>query len=106
MRDVRQILGAPEWLVVADMGETKDLHGQCIQLSLHFMGKSPEFILLANSYINLVCYLRSKSATTDARLHPISRRRSVEHTNYAYSWPSSVTKTHPRLQAMSSSSCW
>ncbi|CAG0919694.1 unnamed protein product [Notodromas monacha] len=39
MKEVRAILGAPPWMVVLNMGESKDSHsGDCVQLLIHFLG--------------------------------------------------------------------
>lgn len=40
LSELREILGAPEWMLTVDNRKTKVLHnGACVQLLFHFKGK-------------------------------------------------------------------
>ncbi|XP_065226507.1 uncharacterized protein Rsod [Planococcus citri] len=82
LTEVREILGAPEWMLTVDNRKTKVLHnGACIQLLFHFKGPSASEIEQDFSRLMRTGKLQSPTISNPGYNLPVSRKKQLNYQN-------------------------
>jgi hypothetical protein len=77
MREVREILGAPEWMVISDASKSRQVQpGDCEHLTLRFMGKMTVLIPVFHGLFKKANMLNELDLKEDVGMYFTKKRRA------------------------------